>query len=151
VRPQRRRQPAARRRPPGATQRPAAQRLGTRQPVRGSSRVPAHPYLPSSPPVPNPPPCAWPHRCDCPRHRAGEQCERELDVEEVCRKHAIRREDCRADNPKLCVNGCNGRGACIGGFCHCSPGGWRGTARALPAGRAQGRGAQAQQGVCARA
>jgi hypothetical protein len=66
-------------------------------------------------------------RCDCPRHRAGEQCERELDSEEACKKHFVPAGECLAHNPRLCLNGCNARGACIGGFCHCQPGdatGW---------------------------
>ena len=31
---------------------------------------------------------------------------------------------CEAVQQAACLNGCQGRGSCIGGFCHCRPGFW---------------------------
>ncbi len=119
---------------------PAAGSMHTAPRAPPSAARPARPAAPSAQPR-SPRPVCRRRRCDCPRHRGGEQCEKELDVEAVCRRHAIRREDCRAESAKLCVNGCNARGACIGGFCHCQPGGRRGAARRGLGWLARGRGA----------
>ncbi|KAI8466470.1 MAG: exostosin family-domain-containing protein [Monoraphidium minutum] len=38
--------------------------------------------------------------------------------------HGYEGAGCEATQQAACVNGCSGRGACIGGFCHCSAGFW---------------------------
>lgn len=71
----------------------------------------------------------WCLRCDCPRHRTGLSCEREVDdVDAVCKLYSgWGLGDCLKQDQHHCVNACNGRGRCIGGFCQCQPGGmWAG-------------------------
>jgi len=68
-------------------------------------------------------------RCDCPRHRTGAACEvnhaaDEAGAKEVCGKYLFHKsEKCASIStaPGACLNDCNGRGACVGGWCHCRP------------------------------
>lgn len=69
-------------------------------------------------------------RCDCPWNRTGAAC---LDHS---KGFCIRRPDganiidtCTEGHPTLCLNACNGRGKCMGGFCHCDKGGRGGERR----------------------
>ncbi len=63
-------------------------------------------------------------RCDCPRLRAGLNCENEIsgsDLEPRCFQLGFQSvEECT--NSFYCVNGCNGRGICNQGFCSCNEG-----------------------------
>ncbi len=43
----------------------------------------------------------------------------------ACHRYSVRLEDCRAEKQQMCVNACNDRGTCLGGFCHCQKGGWQ--------------------------
>ncbi len=65
-------------------------------------------------------------RCDCPLSRNGTDCSTEVpkpELQLVCSKHGHTSATCsRTSEPGMCVNACNGRGKCIGGFCHCKPG-----------------------------
>jgi hypothetical protein len=63
-------------------------------------------------------------RCDCPWNMTGDACN-EHNPAGFC----LRRSDgagfvntCTDGDPSLCLNACNKRGQCKGGFCHCSPG-----------------------------
>ena len=53
-------------------------------------------------------------RCDCPRGRTGEACE--AGSAEPFERSPF------DDQPPFCLNDCNGRGTCVFGFCHCTPG-----------------------------
>jgi hypothetical protein len=69
-------------------------------------------------------------RCDCPRHRSGAACENnhaaeEASAKEVCKKYSFINDNgpCLKNLTSFgaCLNDCNGRGACVGGWCHCRP------------------------------
>ncbi|KAL6761691.1 acetylglucosaminyltransferase [Haematococcus lacustris] len=58
-------------------------------------------------------------RCDCPWNRTGPACQ------QLHKGYCLRVPEvntCSDDHPSLCVNACNQRGRCMGGFCHCQPG-----------------------------
>lgn len=62
-------------------------------------------------------------RCDCPWNYTGPACTiayRGFCVKRVGVDNPI--NTCKDGNPTLCVNACNGRGDCKGGFCHCQSG-----------------------------
>ncbi|KAF5828139.1 exostosin-like glycosyltransferase [Dunaliella salina] len=74
-------------------------------------------------------------RCDCPKTRDGPDCSVLLDGEQMrtrCMElnyHVPNGSFGCPDmspfsrfNASLCLNNCNGRGKCEGGFCHCLPG-----------------------------
>jgi hypothetical protein len=68
-------------------------------------------------------------RCDCPRHRSGAACEidhaaDEAGAKEVCKKYSFIDINLCMDTMSsrgACLNDCNGRGTCVGGWCHCRP------------------------------
>eukprot|EP00798_Chlamydomonas_sp_ICE-L_P001579 gene1579-32966_t len=46
-----------------------------------------------------------------------------LDPKDVCGKFGFRSSDsCMGNKTAACLNMCNGRGTCVGGWCHCIPG-----------------------------
>ncbi len=64
-------------------------------------------------------------RCDCPKHRDGPSCGRELSLTELasrCRSLAFQGVESCVSNANACLMGCHGRGECVAGFCHCKPG-----------------------------
>ncbi len=63
--------------------------------------------------------CPWRCRCDCPWNRTGADCSKHF--QGFCLSRADV-DTCGDDHPALCLNGCQGRGKCMGGFCHCQPG-----------------------------
>jgi hypothetical protein len=73
------------------------------------------------------------HRCDCPWNYTGPACQtlhagfcvKRLGVDNPI-------NTCKDGNPTLCVNACNGRGDCKGGFCHCKPGAPTALGKLLP-------------------
>ncbi|GLC58436.1 hypothetical protein PLESTB_001358800 [Pleodorina starrii] len=76
-------------------------------------------------------------RCDCPRHRDGPNCG-ELVKGAALQKRCTQQgyddlKECLNRN-QSCINGCNQRGQCVGGFCHCAPG-FYGSECALSLGR----------------
>ncbi|KXZ44080.1 hypothetical protein GPECTOR_74g694 [Gonium pectorale] len=63
--------------------------------------------------------------CDCPRHRGGPACEVELELEPLnqrCHKMGYPGLESCVSEANKCFNGCQGRGKCVAGFCHCRPG-----------------------------
>jgi hypothetical protein len=69
----------------------------------------------------------WPEcRCDCPLGRNGTDCSIQLTgaaLTALCTHfgHTLA-SAARNDPAAVCVNACNFRGTCAGGFCHCQPG-----------------------------
>ena len=63
-------------------------------------------------------------RCDCPWNYTGPACDQPFKGFCVKRQEAFDHflNTCTSGEPTLCVNACNGRGKCMGGFCHCQPG-----------------------------
>ncbi|GIL43909.1 hypothetical protein Vafri_1495 [Volvox africanus] len=64
-------------------------------------------------------------RCDCPRHRAGSACDLDLALKalsERCSQLGYPGVESCTSNSNRCLNGCNARGICVAGFCHC----WKG-------------------------
>ncbi|KAG2452459.1 hypothetical protein HYH02_002701 [Chlamydomonas schloesseri] len=65
-------------------------------------------------------------RCDCPIGRNGTDCSEEVPsgpaLQQVCARYGHTLASCTRVDAAGCVNGCNGRGRCVGGFCHCRPG-----------------------------
>lgn len=62
-------------------------------------------------------------RCDCPWNRTGTACRQLHKGFCVDRRNVDNPVNtCNEDDPALCVDGCNGRGKCMGGFCHCRGG-----------------------------
>ncbi|KAG2427045.1 hypothetical protein HXX76_012561 [Chlamydomonas incerta] len=59
-------------------------------------------------------------RCDCPRGRQGPDCSEQLATS--CREYCQHDGQCHRVIREWCINECNGRGSCVGGFCHCWPG-----------------------------
>ncbi|KAG2484203.1 hypothetical protein HYH03_016938 [Edaphochlamys debaryana] len=59
-------------------------------------------------------------RCDCPRGRTGADCSTPLATS--CRQYCQHEGQCIRFIREWCINECNGRGTCMGGFCHCWPG-----------------------------
>lgn len=62
-------------------------------------------------------------RCDCPWNYTGPACQEHFAgfcVKRLGVDNPI--NTCKDGHPSLCVNACNGRGDCKGGFCHCKPG-----------------------------
>lgn len=59
-------------------------------------------------------------RCDCPWNYTGPSCQ-DPNPEGFCLRR-LEVNTCVDGHPSLCVNACNGRGECKGGFCHCKPG-----------------------------
>lgn len=64
------------------------------------------------------------HRCDCPKHRTGSSCEKQAGWRQMrmCSKDG-KLEECLQDGLFPCLNACNGRGQCMGGWCKCQRGG----------------------------
>jgi len=58
-------------------------------------------------------------RCDCPWNMTGPSCSEPF--EGYCIK-TPNVNTCNDGEPTLCLNACNSRGDCKGGFCHCQPG-----------------------------
>ncbi|KAG2424369.1 hypothetical protein HXX76_014578 [Chlamydomonas incerta] len=65
-------------------------------------------------------------RCDCPIGRNGTDCSEEVPsgpaLQQVCARYGHTLASCSRVDAAGCVNGCNSRGRCVGGFCHCRPG-----------------------------
>ena len=61
-------------------------------------------------------------RCDCPWNYTGPACSRLFDGFCIDRRDLPPVNTCTMGDPTLCVNACNKRGKCMGGFCHCEPG-----------------------------
>ena len=62
-------------------------------------------------------------RCDCPLGRSGPDCSvEEAGFAALCAKYGHSGATCAKADPSLCINACNFRGKCAGGFCHCKPG-----------------------------
>ncbi|KXZ41223.1 hypothetical protein GPECTOR_636g743 [Gonium pectorale] len=61
--------------------------------------------------------------CECPLIRHGPDCSIPLpDPLPACKANSHNAASCFSTSRSLCLNGCNGRGWCEGGFCHCQPG-----------------------------
>ncbi|MEW5317115.1 MAG: hypothetical protein WDW38_008443 [Sanguina aurantia] len=63
-------------------------------------------------------------RCDCPIFRTGPACAELLpDAQGVCKAAGLSWDACTGIKQVApCLNSCNLRGTCVGGFCHCLPG-----------------------------
>lgn len=68
--------------------------------------------------------CLTTCRCDCPIFRTGPACAELLpDAQGVCKAAGLSWDACTGIKQVApCLNSCNLRGTCVGGFCHCLPG-----------------------------
>ncbi|GIL72460.1 hypothetical protein Vretifemale_2822 [Volvox reticuliferus] len=64
-----------------------------------------------------------PHRCECPLLWYGLDCSVPFPKpKEQCAAYAHSFMSCGSNDRSQCLNSCNGRGSCDGGFCNCYPG-----------------------------
>ncbi|KAG2488240.1 hypothetical protein HYH03_013231 [Edaphochlamys debaryana] len=63
-------------------------------------------------------------RCDCHRNFTGDSCSEPIkSLSRSCKHHGFPSvEDCVQLTPYRCLNNCNERGTCYGGWCHCQEG-----------------------------
>ncbi|KAG2452928.1 hypothetical protein HYH02_002267 [Chlamydomonas schloesseri] len=63
-------------------------------------------------------------RCDCPWNYTGDACQTHNPAGFCVKRLGVDNpiNTCKDGHPTLCVNACNGRGDCKGGFCHCKEG-----------------------------
>ncbi len=63
-------------------------------------------------------------RCDCLRNMTGPACDEPVPaLARACKHYGFFSvEECVAETPLRCLNACNGRGKCYGGWCHCQEG-----------------------------